>query len=389
MKLKLCLVFSLCLLFLCSCTSDIVPMETLNDSARTRTDNAEILDNTPSVATSIESGSAVESEKHIDYPVNEEEESDYLVINDTDSESTKVAKQFIKAVKVSDYGSIYNLLHLNVNNVLSLEDIKTWIENSDLIVLQNNEEVFIRMYYENNNVLMTETVYGEDANKENIKVYYELNEENNWIPVLSNLYHDISLEFKVKGHLIVDDKEMTDVVNNDDKYVYNFISPNKMIHIKYVTDNFGDIESDLYVLDIEKNYPIDLKLSTEQQSKVLSSFNSLFSHILSGVNSGERDMNYYKKDFSNSVNSVNLEKFISLLSSFQKEYNITSDITCKDLQLSRLNSSLVLNDKTVSIIVNFKLSFDSPGSNGIEKRNIEVDMEVQEDGSYKIANIFM
>lgn len=319
----------------------------------------------------------------------EDEVVDYLFINDSDKESTKVIKQFVKAVKYSDYETIKRLLYLGENSVINTDDIKTWIENSDLNILKNNEQVYIRMYYENNGILMTEVVYGEDANKENIKVYLDLDENGHWIPRMDNLYRTVDMFYKLGGNLKIDGIDLGVISNINNQYKISLVVPNRELYIEYSTEKFGVLKYNLFIEDNKSLYNIDFKLPTDTQSLALDEFKTIFNNILTGINNGEKSDSFYAKYFSDSIDESQLNNFINQLSSMQKQYNIKSDIICENLSLSRLDNSLIINDYTFSLIVNFKLSFESPSSSGIEKRNIEVDLEIQEDGSYKIGNIFM
>lgn len=314
---------------------------------------------------------------------------DYLFINDSDKESTKVIKQFVKAVKNSDYDTIKSLLYLGENSVINADDIKTWIENSDLNILKNNELAFVRMYYENNGILMTEVVYGEDANKEKINVYLDLDENGHWIPRMENLYRTVNIFFKLGGNLKIDGIDLGSITNIDNQYQISLVVPNRELNIEYSTEKFGVLKYNLFPEDKKGFYEIDLKLSADKQVFALSEFRTIFNNILIGINNGEKSDSFYTKYFSDSINKSQLNNFINQLSSLQKQYNITSDISCENVSLSRLDNSLIINESMFSLIINFKLSFESPSSSGIEKRNVEVDLEIQEDGSYKIGNIFM
>lgn len=387
---KKLLVFIFCSLILSSCAPisessnfDNEIVSTNNNTLATLSESETISEESLATSSIYEDNSDNETK-----PV-EDDVLDYLIINDSDKESAKVVKQFVKAIKDSDYESIKSLLYLGENSVITVNDIKTWIENSDLNILKNNDKAHVRMYYENNGVLMTEVVYGDDANKENINVYLDLDENGHWIPRMENLYRTVNMVFRLGGNLKIDNIDLGQILSIDNQYQISLIVPNRELHIEYSTDKFGVLKSDIFVEDKKVSYNIDLQLPADKQVLALSEFKAIFNNVLTGINNNEKNDSFYSKYFSDNINKSQLNNFINQLSSLQKQYNITSDITCENLSLSRLDNSLIINDSTLSLIVNFKLSFDSPSSSGIEKRNIEVDLEIQNDGSYKIGNIFM
>lgn len=386
---KRLLVVIFCSLILSSCTP-IAESSNLDNEIMSTQNNtlATISESEVIPAESLATSSVYDNSENETKPV-EDDVLDYLIINDSDKESTKVIKQFVKAIKESDYGTIRSLLYLGENSVINTDDIKTWIENSDLNILKNNEKVYVRMYYENNGILMTEVVYGDDANQENINVYLDLDENGHWIPRMENLYRTVSMFFRLGGNLKIDGIDLGDISNIDNQYKISLIVPNRELHMEYSTEKYGTLKYDIFTEDNKSLYYIDMKLPVDKQVLALSEFKAIFNNILTGINNGEKNDSFYSKYFSDSINKSQLNNFINQLSSLQKQYNITSDITCENLSLSRLDNSLILNDSVISLIVNFKLSFESPSSSGIEKRNIEVDLEIQEDGSYKIGNIFM
>lgn len=344
-------------------------------------DNAETQIQETTMGETIESTAIFQSDDNILSNNNENNNETPISLEEEygNKESFKLAQSFAESLKNENYDSILNLLNLPENSVVSTDNLSYVLQRSDFSYLIGSD-ITIDEFTDGTTKATAKLKSGSDI----ANLTLELNSNNEWEPVIPNLYtEDVVVaapgkcEITING-IILDEENFaeTNTEKNDGSVNYILTIPNAEVsaHIKTAFGEFDVIMSS----DENGNYSIIPELSGEALNNSLNSFQTMFNEMLTKSDQGITDPAEYQSYFSDKADynfvSTSITNLLNMKGDLNDWYNpFYTGINCQNIAQANSKSYIVSYDTadidfTYSIISTKHLA-------GTERSNQEDNMK--------------